>query len=58
MLQSHIVLLLIFSLCVSVVFAALMREDTRAQAALAARMFAGLVGTAIIIGWLMYPFPI
>jgi hypothetical protein len=58
MLQSHLVLLLIFSLCVSVVFAALMREETPAQVALAARMFAGLVGTAIIIGWLMYPFPI
>jgi hypothetical protein len=36
----------------------LMREETRAQVALAARMFAGLVGAAIIIGWLMYPFPI
>jgi hypothetical protein len=58
MLQSHFVLLVIFSLCVSVVFAALMREETPAQAALAARMFAGLVGAAIIIGWLMYPFPI
>ena len=45
-------------MCVSVVFAALMREETRAQVALAARMFAGLVGAAIIIGWLMYPFPI
>lgn len=58
MLQSHFVLLVIFSLCVSVVFAALMREETRDQAVLAAKMFGGLVAAAIVIGWLMYPFPI
>jgi hypothetical protein len=58
MLQSHFVLLVIFSLCVSVVFAALMREEMREQVMLAAQMFAGLVAAAIIIGWLMYPFPI
>ena len=58
MLQSHFLLLLIFSACVSVVFAALMREDTTSQVKLAARMFAGLIGAAVIIGWLMYPFPL
>jgi hypothetical protein len=57
-LQSHLVLLLIFSACVSVVFAALMREDAMSQLKLAARMFAGLLGAAVIIGWLMYPFPL
>ena len=56
--QSHFVLLLMFSLCVSVVFAALMREETREQITLAAEMFAGLVAAAFVIGWLMYPFPI
>jgi hypothetical protein len=58
MLNSHFVLLIIFSLCVSIVFAALMREEMREQVTLAAKMFAGLVAAAIIIGWLMYPFPI
>ena len=58
MLQSHFALLAIFSACVSVVFAALMREDTREQMMLAAKMFAGLVAAAVVIGWLMYPFPI
>jgi hypothetical protein len=58
MLKSHFVLLIIFSFCVSMVFAALMREEIREQATLAAKMFAGLVAAAIIIGWLMYPFPI
>jgi len=58
MLKSHFVLLVIFSLCVSIVFAALSRDDLREQAQLAAKMFAGLVVAAIVIGWLMYPFPI
>jgi len=57
-LQSHLLLLLIFSACVSIVFAALMREDTTSQLKLAARMFAGLIGAAVIIGWLMFPFPL
>ena len=56
--QSHAVLLVIFALCVSIVFAALMRENTAEQVMLAAKMFAGLVGAALVVGWLMYPFPI
>ncbi len=58
MLQSHFVLLVIFSFCISIVFAGLMREDVREQAILAVKMFAGLVAAAIAIGWLMYPFPV
>jgi hypothetical protein len=58
MLQSHFVLLMIFSACVAVVFAALMRDTTREQITLAAKMFGGLVAAAVLIGWLMYPFPI
>jgi uncharacterized membrane protein len=57
MLRSHLGLLVIFSFCISVVFAALMREDVKEQAILAAKMFVGLVAAAIAIGWLMYPFP-
>ena len=58
MLNSHFLLLVIFSACVSAVFAALLREDAVSQFKLAARMFAGLLGAAVIIGWLMYPFPL
>jgi hypothetical protein len=56
--QSHFLLMLIFALCVSAVFAGLMREETREQVALAARMFGAMVAVAIILGWLMFPFPI
>ena len=55
---SHFLLLLLFSGCVSAVFAALMRDDPAEQLRLGARMFAGFVGAAVLLGWLMYPFPL
>jgi hypothetical protein len=58
MLQSHLFLLLIFSACVSAVFAALMRDDPRGQLILGAKMLGGFVVAAVAIGWLMYPFPL
>ena len=58
MLQSHLVLMLLFSLCVSAVFAGLMREDAEGQLVLAAKMFGGMVGAALLLGWLMFPFPV
>lgn len=58
MLNSHLLLLVIFAFCVSAVFATLMRDELREQATLAMKMFGGLMATALILGWLMYPFPI
>jgi hypothetical protein len=55
---SHFLLMLVFSFFVSVVFAALMREDAREQMILGAKMFGGMAAAAIILGWLMFPFPI
>jgi hypothetical protein len=56
--QSHVFLLAVFSLFVSVVFAALLRDDVKEQATLAAKMFGGMLAAAIALGWLMYPFPL
>jgi hypothetical protein len=56
--ESHLILMLIFSLCVSTVFAALMRETAREQMQLGAKMFGAMIGAALILGWLMFPFPI
>jgi hypothetical protein len=58
MMQSHFVLMLIFSAFVSTVFAALMREDAREQLMLGAKMFGGMAAAALVLGWLMLPFPI
>ena len=50
--------MLVFALCVSAVFAALLREDTREQVIVGAKMFGGMVAAALVLGWLMFPFPI
>jgi hypothetical protein len=56
--RSHLVLMLIFSACVSAVFAGLMREKSSEQLALGLRMFGAMIAAAIVLGWLMLPFPI
>ena len=58
MMRSHLVLMLIFSLCVSTVFAGLLREEPYEQLAIGARMFGAMIVAALIIGWVMLPFPI
>jgi hypothetical protein len=50
--------MVVFAMFVSVVFAALMRDDPREQLRLGLRLFAGLVGGGILLGWLLYPLPI
>jgi hypothetical protein len=54
---SHLLLLALFALPVSAVFAALSRDDPRAQLRTGAMMFGGFLAAAIILGWLMYPMP-
>jgi len=56
--ESHFLLLLVFSCFVSVVFAALLRDELREQLRLGVLMFGALVGAALVVGWLMYPFPL
>jgi hypothetical protein len=58
MMQSHFVLMLILSLCVSAVFAGLLREEPRDQVVIGAKMFGGMIAAALVLGWLMRPFPI
>lgn len=56
--QSHFLLMLIFALCVSAVFAGLLRERAREQIVIGAKMLGGMVAAALVIGWLMRPFPL
>jgi hypothetical protein len=46
-------LMVLFAVGVSVVFAALMRDDPREQLRLAGRLFGGLVVGAYVTGWLL-----
>ena len=50
--------MLIFSASVSVVFAALLREEPREQAIIGAKMLGGMLAAALVLGWLMRPFPL
>ena len=58
MMQSHLVLLSAFAFFVSLVFALLSRDDPREQLRFGGMMFAVFVVAAIVLGWLMYAFPI
>ncbi len=55
---SHFNLLVLFSLFISAVFAALLRDGVREQMVLGGFMFGGLILSAVLFGWLMYPFPL
>ena len=56
--QSHFLLLTLFAFFVSLVFAVLTKDDPREQARFGGLMFAGFVVSAVVFGWLMFPFPL
>lgn len=55
---SHLGLMVLFSLFVSVVFSALMRDDPKEQALFAAKLLVAFVAAGIVAGWVLYPFPL
>jgi hypothetical protein len=54
---DHFLLLVLFSFMVSTVFATLQRDQPREQLRLGLMLFGGFVGAALVLGWLMVPFP-
>lgn len=56
--RSHLLLLVLFAFFVSLVFAVIAKDDAREQARLGGLMFAGFVASAVVLGWLMFPFPL
>ena len=56
--RSHVLVMAIFALLVSSVFAALMKDDPRAQLKTGGLMFAAFLAAAVVLGWLMYPLPL
>jgi hypothetical protein len=56
--HSHLLILVLFSFLVSLVFAVLLRDDPRDQARFGGLVFGGFVLSALVLGWLMYPFPL
>jgi amino acid permease len=55
---SHFLLLVLFAFFVSIVFAVLLRDDRRSQLRFGTMLFGGFVACAMLLGWLMYPFPL
>jgi hypothetical protein len=56
--QSHLLLLTLFAFFVSLVFAVIAKDDAREQLRFGGLLFAGFLASAIVLGWMMYPFPL
>ena len=54
---SHFPALLLFALIISVAFALLTKETAKERLWYAVRSFLLFLLAAVLIGWLMYPFP-
>jgi hypothetical protein len=56
--QSHFLLLVIFAFFVSLVFAVIAKDQPADQLKFGGMMFGGFIVSAVVLGWLMYPFPL
>jgi len=56
--QSHLLLMATFAFFVSLVFAVIAKDDVRDQLRFGGLMFGGFLASAIVLGWLMFPFPL
>jgi hypothetical protein len=54
---SHFALMTLYAALLGVFFATLWKRERREQVVLFAKIFGGLMGGAILLGWLMYFFP-
>jgi len=54
---SHFVNLLVYATLVSAFFGLLLRRETKEQLRLGGMLWATMVGGALLLAWLMYPFP-
>jgi hypothetical protein len=55
--HSHILLLALFAFFVSFVFALIAKDEAGEQLRFGGTLFAGFIVSAIVLGWLMFPFP-
>ena len=55
---SHVGLMAIFALFVSVVFGTLMRDEPKEQLFFGAQLFVAFVVGGIALGWILYFFPL
>ena len=56
--RSHFVLLVLFALLVSIVFAVLLHDEPREQLRAGGKLFAGFLGAGLALGWILFLFPL
>jgi hypothetical protein len=56
--HSHLLLLVLFAFFVSLVLALIAKDEVAEQVRFGGLLFAGFIASAIVLGWLMYPFPL
>ena len=54
----HFWLMIVFAAFVSAVFSLLIYEEPKEQVRFAVKVFGGFILVGIVLGWLMYPFPV
>ena len=56
--ESHFFSMLLFAGFVSLIFAVLMHDAPADQLKLGGMLFASFVATAVVLGWVFFPFPL
>jgi len=56
--HSHLFAMVSFAGFVSLVFAVLMKDQPREQAKLGGLLFAGFVASGLMLGWVLFFFPL
>ncbi len=56
--HSHLLLLVLFAFFVSLVFALIANDEIADQLRFGGMLFGGFLVSAIVLGWLMFPFPL
>jgi hypothetical protein len=54
---DHFLIMTIYAFLISLFFALLWRNSSRERTALFVKLFLALVVGALVVAWLMYPFP-
>ncbi|MDA1092769.1 MAG: hypothetical protein O3A25_05810 [Acidobacteria bacterium] len=55
---SHFFVMLVFAALVSLVFAVLLQDEPGEQVKLVGLLFGAFVATAVVLGWILFPFPL
>ena len=55
---SHLALMIVFALFVALTFATLLHDHPREQLKFGARVFGAFIAGGLLLGWVLYPFPL